>query len=117
MPGQIMPLAEMRERYMQALEVGVAHAEITVRNAMSFLAPKRTDALASEIEANRTNRSGLTVTGRVHTNSEDYYGIMNEQKGWYKHPRGGEAHYAANALLGSIPEIQKSITEAVAAVE
>lgn len=116
MPGEIMPLEEMRQRLLGALEVGVAHGAIHVRDAASFLAPKLTDELAADIQANRTNRSGNTVTSRVHTQSEDYYGIFNEKKDWYHH-RTGEAHFMANGLLGSIPEFTAEVRDAVRGVE
>jgi hypothetical protein len=85
MPGHVMSAEEMRQRYLSALEVGVAHGAIAVRDRQSFLAPKRTDELAADIQANRTQRNGNQVTSRVHTASEDYYGVFQETKDYYHH--------------------------------
>lgn len=113
MPGHIMPPDELRQKMLGAMEIGVAHAAIIVRDRQSFLAPKLTDELAADIQANRTQRSGGSVTSRVHTAGEDYYGRFQETKDWYEH-RTGEAHFMANGLLASVLDIQAEIHASVA---
>lgn len=115
MPGYVISADELREALLSATEIAVAHAAIDIRDRQSFLAPKLTDELAADIQANRTNRSGNTVTSRIHTASEDYYGIFNEQKDWYNH-RLGQAHYMRDGLLSKAPELGPEVAAAVKAI-
>lgn len=117
MPGHVISLEDMRKALLGATEVAIAHAGQDIADRGAYLAPKgATGELAGDIHANRTNRSGNTVTCRVHTNSEDYYGIMNEQKDWYKHPHGGEWAFMRNALLSKVVEVGPDVAAALKAV-
>lgn len=115
MPGHTISGDELRQAMLGAAEVAVAHAGQDIADRATYLAPKRTDELAADIHANRTNRSGNTVTCRVHTASIDYYGIMNEQKDWYHH-RVGQAHYMRDALLSKAGELGPDVAAALKAV-
>jgi hypothetical protein len=117
MPGHVMPLSEIENRMLDAMVVGVAHAEQRVREAATFLAPHgATGDLESTIEAEPPRRTGKTVRGRVHTSSDAYYGIFQEQKDFYRHPRGGEAHFMANAALTSAQAISDEVRTAIEGV-
>jgi hypothetical protein len=113
MPGHVMPLAEMENIMLDALVVGVAHAEQDVADAATFLAPKLTDELASTIVAQPPRRYGRIVRGRVHTTEP--YAVWQETKDWYKH-RVGRSRYMANGLLMSVGKIAERVQEAIRAV-
>lgn len=112
MPGRVLPADELRAAVLSATEIAIAHAAQDIRDRASFLAPKHTDELAADIQANRTQRSGNTVSSRIHTASEDYYGVFQETKDEYHH-RVGEARYMRNALLSKATELGPEVAAAV----
>ncbi len=115
MPGHTISGDELRQAMLSAAEVAIAHAGQDIADRATFLAPKRTDELAADIHANRTNRSGNTVTCRVHTASADYYGQFQETKDWYHH-RTGQAHYMRDALLSKATEVGPDVAAALKVV-
>lgn len=118
MPGHIMPLSELEGRMLDAMVIGIAHAEQDVADAATYLAPKLTDELASTIVPEPPRRYGRTVRGRVRT-SEPYarwqeigtYKDDGKIK-TYKH-KVGRSRYMANGLLMSVGKIAERVQEAI----
>lgn len=97
---------------LDAMVVAVAHEELEVRDAQTFLAPKRTDELAATIEAEPVRKFGNTVRGRTRTSEP--YAIWQETKDWYHH-RTGQARYMRDGLLSRAYTLGPAVAAAIKA--